>query len=100
MTRADRKNQGKPKLSMIDLSCMTACAEVLEFGAKKYARDNWKKGMPLTELLDSLLRHIAKLQSGEWVDEESGIAHIGHIQCNAMFLGNPNNTLDIEIKEE
>lgn len=91
---AERKNEGKPKLSMIDLSCLSDCARVLEFGAKKYSKDGWRKGFPQSEILDSLLRHIAEIQKGELIDPESGLSHIGHLQCNAMFLGNPNNTGD------
>lgn len=87
-----RYNEGKPQFSMVDLTCFTDCARVLEFGAVKYGQDNWRKGMPIGKLLDSLLRHVAAIQRGEEVDPESGISHIGHIQSNAMFLGNPNNT--------
>lgn len=92
---AERKNSGKPQLSYIDLKCFEDCAKVMEFGAKKYARNNWKKGMPQTQLIDSLLRHVAQLLSGEEFDQESGLSHIGHIQCNSMFLGNPNNVKDL-----
>lgn len=87
MSQADRYNNGKPQLSHIGLDCFTEAAKVMEYGAKKYARDNWRKGQPLEQLLDSLLRHVAALQSGEQVDPESGCHHIGHIQANAMFLG-------------
>lgn len=97
--QATRYNQGKPQYSMIDLNCLEPCANVLEFGAKKYARDNWKKGMDISKILDSLLRHIARLQAGEYIDPESGLPHIGHIQCNALFLGNRNNTPDLEFKD-
>lgn len=93
--KAERKNSGKPKLSMVALDCLVPCAQVLAFGARKYARDNWRKGMPVTEILDSLLRHIASMQKGERIDQESGLSHIGHIQCNAMFLANPNNIDDL-----
>ncbi len=41
------------------------------YGASKYNRDNWKKGMPTSKILDSLLRHIADLQAGNIRDEES-----------------------------
>lgn len=86
-TRADRYNEGKPKYSLVDLQSFEDTARVLEFGAKKYSRNNWKKGLPMTEILDSLLRHISALQAGELIDPESGLPHIGHIGCNAMFLG-------------
>jgi len=48
--------------------------------------DNWKRGSPITELTDSLLRHLTALLRGEMDDPESGEPHIGHLQCNAMFI--------------
>ena len=98
--QALRCNGGKPKLSMVDLQSLYPCAQVLEFGAIKYSRDNWKKGLPLTEILDSLMRHISALQNGELNDPESGLSHIGHIQCNALFLGGKNNTNDLETVDD
>lgn len=98
--KADRFNEGKCKLSLLNLRALEPAAKVLDFGAKKYARDNWKKGMPITEILDSMLRHISAIQEGEWYDKESGLSHIGHIQCNAMFLGGPNVTDDINFYDK
>lgn len=95
-----RHNQGKPQYSMIDLQCLEQCAYVLEFGAKKYARGNWKLGMPTSKILDSLLRHIAAVQSGQVLDTESGLPHLGHIQANCLFLGNNNNEQDVRVIEE
>lgn len=94
----ERFNQGKPKFSLIDMTCQVDMARVLEFGANKYSRDNWKIGGPITELIDSMLRHTAALLDGEWLDPDSGLPHIGHIQCNAMFLGNKNNEINIDLK--
>ena len=90
-----RFNEGKPKFSLISLTELEDCARVLEFGANKYERDNWKKGLILSEVLDSMMRHISALQRGEFIDPESELSHIGHIQCNALFLGNKNNVIDI-----
>lgn len=58
----------------------------MEFGAQKYAPDNWKKGLDKKEILESTMRHLAALMDGEDKDKESGISHMGHIQCNAMFF--------------
>ena len=84
--QADRFNKGKPKLSLLHLDALTDTVRVLEFGAEKYSRNNWMKGLPYSEILDSMLRHIAALQRGELIDPESGLPHHGHIGCNAMFL--------------
>jgi hypothetical protein len=32
-----------------------------------------------------MLRHLIALLDGEELDSESGLPHIGHIMCNAMF---------------
>jgi len=93
--QAMRQNTGKLQYSLLDLNCLAPCVEVLEYGALKYARNNWKKGQPLTQIIDSLLRHITALQSGELIDQESGLSHIGHIQCNALFLACDKNTNDL-----
>lgn len=95
---AERKNNGKPKYSLLDLNSLEYCVKVLEFGANKYSRNNWKKGLPVTTILDSMLRHIRDLQLGKILDDESGLPIIGHIQCNALFLGNTNNEDDITEK--
>lgn len=95
--QADRKNVGKPQYSLIDYQCLEPMVRVLEFGALKYSRNNWKKGMPISTILDSLIRHVTALNNGEFIDPESGLSHIGHIQCNAMFLANPNNIQSEEV---
>lgn len=92
---ADRFNRGKVEYSLLDLSCLEKCVRTLEYGANKYSRNNWKLGMPESKIIDSLLRHVAAYLSGEECDPESGLPHIGHIQCNALFLGNENNIKDI-----
>lgn len=61
------------------------CIRVLEFGCKKYSAHNWKKGLKVTESLDSFTRHFRAYCSGEELDPESGLPHIGHMLCNAMF---------------
>jgi hypothetical protein len=84
-----RYNTGKAELSYI-LDVMPALHDmvaVMEFGGKKYERNNWQKGFPREKLLDSMLRHIDAFYSGEDIDPESGLPHVGHILCNAAFLG-------------
>ena len=85
---AMRFNSNKPQLSyMLDADiAMNGMCKVFEFGAKKYARSNWKKGLPANEIMDSMLRHMQAYTNGEVLDQESGLPHIDHITCNAVFL--------------
>jgi hypothetical protein len=84
--KADRYNEGKCKWSLVDFKSLEPMVKVLEYGTEKYSRDNWKKGLPVTEICESLMRHLYAFLDGENIDPESGMSHIGHIQCNAMFL--------------
>lgn len=62
-------------------------AAVLTYGAQKYAEDSWQT-VPDGERRyeDALDRHINAWKAGEDFDEESGLLHLGHIACNALFL--------------
>ena len=41
--RSLRYNKGKPDYSLIPLELLEEAARVLEYGASKYERDNWKR---------------------------------------------------------
>lgn len=64
---------------------MTAVAyECLAFleGALKYGRSNWRAaGVRFTIYYDACLRHLSKCMEGEWIDNESGIPHLGHARA-------------------
>lgn len=81
----DRYNDGKLKWSYVHFGSLEPMVRVLMFGAQKYAPFNWQKGLKKDEILESMQRHLAKMIDGEVNDPESGLPHMGHIQCNAMF---------------
>ena len=88
MAKGLRYNAGKPQLTL-PLEAgegLIGVARVMEYGTQKYARSNWLKGLPHTQIADSLLRHLVAYLSGEDVDPESGCRHVDHIACNALFL--------------
>lgn len=95
-----RYNAGKPVLHLVSRAALIGTARVLEWGARKYAAHNWRKGMDWTTPVDSMLRHLFAWLEGEDRDicpehagarpddctKCSGLPHVDHIACNAMFL--------------
>lgn len=85
----DRYNEGKPKLSFVleAHSALAGAARVMEYAAShKYSRGNWRKGLKVTEIVDSMTRHLCLLMEGNDFDEESELPIVDHIMCNALFL--------------
>ena len=80
-------DSGKADWSLLPLDVIEEVVEVLDFGAAKYDRDNWKKLDNLKlRCFAAALRHLTRWQSGELVDPESGKSHLSHAQCNLMFM--------------
>jgi hypothetical protein len=77
--QALRYNMGKLEWSLVDFDSLEGLVKVLEYGCHKYARNNWKKGMPVTKVSESLMRHLFAFLRGEDVDPESGCRHISHV---------------------
>jgi len=96
-TLGEKKDFGKPRMSLLPFDALMEVAKVLEFGAQKYSPDNWKK-VPngFERYSDALLRHYAESQNleidqTEWseeddLDEESGLLSLAHLACNALFI--------------
>jgi hypothetical protein len=64
-----------------------AIVEVLTFGARKYAPNNWKfVSDGQTRYYAALQRHLAAWRMGEKLDPESGLSHLAHAGCCLLFL--------------
>ena len=81
-----KHDQDKPRMELISSIAMEELAKVLTFGAKKYASNNWRKGIAWTRILGAALRHIFAYLGGETYDKETGLSHIAHALCELMFL--------------
>ena len=85
MSKALRYNDGKLKWSLVNWKSLEPLVKVLEMGAKKYAPENWKKGLDKKEILESAMRHLTAMMDGEFLDPESKLPHAGHVMANIMF---------------
>lgn len=81
-----KHDSDKPRMDLIDSYAMEMLAEVLTFGAKKYAAHNWRKGIAYSRLIAAALRHIYAINNGQNDDPETGLPHAAHAMCCMMFL--------------
>lgn len=86
MSEFKKFDNGKAKLSWVPLSAIEGISKVMEMGAAKYGKDNWRTCTDMSRYLDALLRHTYAYVNGEHYDKESGFSHMDHVLCNAAFI--------------
>ena len=80
-------DNGKPQWSLLPFKALTQVVEVLTYGAKKYAPDNWKKVPNAKQrYTDAGFRHFAAYASGETHDTETGKHHLAHAICCLLYI--------------
>ena len=78
---------GKLQYSLIPPETLSALAEVLTFGARKYTIDGWKYVPDAKRrYMNALFRHLEAFRAGETHDPESGLHHLSHVLTNVAFL--------------
>jgi len=86
-----KADYGKLDFSLVDPFAYSDLAFQLTFGAKKYSKDNWKKG-DINIYLSALERHIQDIKKAldkddiESLIDDTGIQHGGALLCNSMFI--------------
>lgn len=87
MSNEGRKDdQEKLRYDLIPPEALEALADVLTYGAAKYAPRNWEKGVASWRVFGALMRHLWKWWGGETIDPESGKPHLSHAITNIAFL--------------
>jgi hypothetical protein len=77
---------GKPRFSLLPWDALEKVVEVMEYGAKKYEKNNWryvKDGY--TRYIDAAYRHLSEMMQGKDLDSESGLTHIAHAATSLLF---------------
>lgn len=88
-----KKDSGKLPWHLLPLDAIEELVKVLDFGREKYAQDTWQHigpdehgNPPLIRYEAALQRHLKEWMTGEKTDSESGLSHLAHVFCNAMFI--------------
>ena len=82
-----KADAGKPRLTLVPMQIVFDIAKVREFGNAKYGDpNNWKRVEP-ERYREAAFRHFLKyIDDPLGVDEESGLPHRFHLECNLAFL--------------
>lgn len=81
-----KHDEGKARYDLVPRLGIEESAKVFAFGAAKYGDRNWEEGLTFGRLYAAMQRHLAAYWSGEELDPESGLSHLGHAGCCWMML--------------
>lgn len=77
----------KPRYDLFPVEALEEITNVLTYGAKKYADNNWRKVEPCNDrYYAAAMRHMIAHRKGEQTDPESGFHHLAHAACCLVFM--------------
>lgn len=89
-------DEGKVRMDLLPPELLFAVADILTFGANKYAARNWEQGMRWGKVFAALMRHLWAWWGGKTLtktnflfgelDVETGRSHLWHAGCCLAFL--------------
>jgi hypothetical protein len=96
-TDAQARKSSKGKVGgfhLLPWRAITMVAGIYEYGAKKYAANSWREvpvdqetgETPIERYFNAMMRHIIAWRRGEWLDPESGHAHLAHALWGVIAL--------------
>ena len=80
-----KDDSAKPNMHLLPHEALVGAAEVMTYGAKKYAAHNWRQATTWNRYYDAAMRHLMAWQMGDDIDE-SGHHHLDHALCSLMML--------------
>jgi hypothetical protein len=82
-----KHDDGKPRFDLIPPEAEKLLVDVITWGAQEYGDNNWRDlEDPAARYVAALLRHVSAWRRGAKIDPKTGLPHLAHVACNAMFL--------------
>lgn len=80
-------DSGKAPWNLMPWDALEDVVSVLEYGAKKYEPDNWKR-VPFARIryIAAAFRHLIARARGKVIDSETKLPHVAHAICCLLFL--------------
>ena len=85
-TRGIKEVAGKLRYDLIPASLELELAKVVTAGAIKYGDRNWEKGIPDSECIGAIKRHLARFQLGQEFSPHDGAHEMAHVVFWCMVL--------------
>jgi hypothetical protein len=89
-----KSDSAKSRLDLTPAAALELVGHVLRIGGEKYAEENWRLCKDPARYIGPILRHAMRHMKGEFLDRESGLPHLAHLVCSALFA------LDLYLKGE
>jgi hypothetical protein len=87
MKEGTKYDDGKLRYDLMPPECLCGIVEVLTYGAKKYAPDNWQKVPDAkNRYYAACMRHLEAWRMGQDKDQESVLEHLKHAATCLIFL--------------
>ncbi len=78
---------GKLDWTLLPMDVLEDVVKVLEYGARKYERENWKYVKDAVHRYEAaFFRHAVAYINGEKIDPESGLPHLAHATNCLLFI--------------
>lgn len=82
-----KSDAGKLEIDLVPTQIIRDIATVRMYGTKKYKDPENRKKVELRRYINAMLRHtLAFIDDPNSIDEESGIPHYKHAECNWAFI--------------
>lgn len=76
--------EGKGRCDLLPACALLRLAKHYEAGAMKYEARNWEKGIPISVMIDSAMRHLLKYMDGQ--TDEDHLAAVAWNILGAMWM--------------
>ena len=81
-----QKGQKDIRWDLVPIEPMQEVARLYHEGAKKYAKDNWRKGYDWSLSYAAMQRHATQFWNGESYDGETGCHHLSSVVFHALAM--------------
>jgi hypothetical protein len=81
-----KHDSDKRRVDLLPIDALEGVADILGHGAKKYGDRNWEGGLAWMRIVGAIMRHLFAFVRREDVDPDSGMLHVDHLACEALFL--------------